>query len=237
MKLRDNVNYDVQYKNGTLYVNPNRLTARTITPTLICVEELYKDPSGYKYKAHFAYTNDNWTPVYIQSGSDNNLTSSGSFSGSSPQLFEVGGGQFDILFDGNPITWKVSSYFFLRKKTLTAEASSSSYRCQNNISNARVAETTTRKEYNLAEEIDQSVVAYPNPVVDRIHISISGMNERPANSSIQIMDQLGKQYPIRTGWDKDTHQLEVDFSDMDKGLYLVKIISSAGAKVVKVFKE
>ncbi|HPW63629.1 MAG TPA: T9SS type A sorting domain-containing protein, partial [Cyclobacteriaceae bacterium] len=110
-----------------------------------------------------------------------------------------------------------------------------SVRCQDN---ARIAGTSSKREdLNLAEQIGESIVAYPNPVIDRINISISGMTVKPESSAIQIVDQIGKMYPVRATWNTDGHQLEIDFSEMNKGLYIIKIAQPQGVKVVKAFKE
>jgi hypothetical protein len=229
------MNYDVAYENGTLYVIPNRLTAKAITPTLVCVEELHKDPSGFRYKAHFEYTNDNYAAVYITNGADNKLISAGSYAGQPPQLFPKGTGQFEILFDGSPLTWSVSSYFFAQKKTSTAVASSDSPRCQEDLSLARSASESLN--YNLADELGETTVAYPNPTIDYVNISISGLNEQPPLANIMIIDGIGKMYPVKARWNKTDSILEVDLSDLNDGLYLIKVTAPKGNHVVKVYKE
>jgi hypothetical protein len=220
-------------------VIPNRLTARAIEPTLVCVEELSHDPSGFRYKAHFEYTNENYTSVYILAGSDNRLTSTGSFSGQVPQLFPKGTNQFEVLFDGSPLTWTVKSYYFTQLRTNSATASSDSPRCQNN-SSARTFPSISSSEpriYNLADELGEQVVAYPNPTVDYVNISISGITELPTAANISIVDQVGRNYTVKSNWQADNSILQLDLTNLDKGLYLIRINHNKGIQTLKIFKE
>ena len=109
LKLKVQSNYVITYTPGTLYVNPCKLTSLIVDVHVECVET-NPNNSSYKYLAHFSYTNYNSTAVYIPVGSDNNIKTSGAYSGTPPQVFNPGTGYFDVYSNSLPVTWTVKSY-------------------------------------------------------------------------------------------------------------------------------
>ena len=113
-------NYIISFVTGTLYINPKGSGAKKILPSLVCVDTLIGHASGFPYVAHWKYVNTNSTPVFVTRGTDNSLTSSASYSGQQPELFNVGTGYFDIYFNGTSMTWTVKTYEGNTKTTVTA---------------------------------------------------------------------------------------------------------------------
>ncbi|MEP7143520.1 MAG: MBG domain-containing protein [Ferruginibacter sp.] len=119
-------NYTISYVNGKLYINPKGWDAKKLRPYLDCVEQL----STGSYIAHFYCINDNGTPVYVQVGSDNKLSSSGSFESSQqPFIFVPGITRFNVPFDGSSLKWELKTYDCFTKTLTSASASASSGRC------------------------------------------------------------------------------------------------------------
>ena len=122
-------NYEIAYLTGTLYVNPSTNLAKAIRPILRCVEEVKNNPN-YTFRARFEYQNDNSTPIFIAIGPENNIIATGPYSGTQPELFQPGGGSFEILFNGAKLTWTVISDDKGKKTSIASEASSTSTRCK-----------------------------------------------------------------------------------------------------------
>ncbi|MCG7859145.1 hypothetical protein MD537_19375, partial [Flavihumibacter sediminis] len=109
----------VIYEKDSLYVNPFSNSTKKIKPILKCVEQLRTPINGFSYKANFAYENANAAAIYIPIGADNAIIARGAYSGQQPELFLPGGGSFEILFDGNKLTWIVYSFEVNQKASAT----------------------------------------------------------------------------------------------------------------------
>lgn len=124
-------NYTIVYVNGKLYINPKGSGAKAVEAEIECVEEIANPaPGQFKYIAHFEGENFNATPVYVYIGTNNKLTSTGSYDGSAlPVLFMPGETYFDIPFDGTSLKWEIRTYDGSNLKTKSATASLSTNRC------------------------------------------------------------------------------------------------------------
>jgi hypothetical protein len=213
--------YNANYISGTLYVNPKGKGARKVKPYLECVE-FVPNASGFKYIAHFAYTNDNATTVYVEFGSgDNFITSSGRYSGTLPSEFLPGTHNgFKIYFDGSKLTWTVSSFDINQKTAVASIASSSSTRCsgQNVITGIQAA-----SEDEMQSELIRAGQAklYPNPASDKV--IISSYNVEVNVNEIKVFDIYGRNYGIRKIHRQSNNSLELDISGLAKGTYFIRI--------------
>jgi hypothetical protein len=220
-------NYKIVPVNGTLYVNPAGIGAMPIIPILICVEKLPPGNSGYLYIAHFIYANINVTAVYVPIGVNNKVVSNGKFQAvNQPQLFLHGKGYFDVYFDGTKLYWYVSSLKSCLKIGLSAEASSKSFKC------------LTKKSLYISDveesvQPDNDVFVYPNPVIDKVTIRL---DEEIISDEAVVIDVLGKLYSVpvlRIGED----MLELDLSNLNSGLYLIKVKTSGNYKMFHIIKQ
>jgi hypothetical protein len=228
-------NYDITYQNGLLYVNPSDNSAKAIRPILRCVEEVKNDPN-YSFIAHFEYQNDNATAVFIPIGPENNLISQSSYSGAQPQLFLPGGGSFDILFKGDKLIWSVTSYDKGKKTSVASEASSTSTRCKKGGGNKGGRESL---QVEPEEEIipEAPLVGYPNPVKETVSIMFPESDGDLKGPETMVMDQIGRSYPVNSEWDQNKNILTIDFSSLQKGMYIIRVSLPENIKVVKVFKD
>ena len=233
LKLFLSSNYVVgSYLTGMLTVNPAcPLDGKAVRPVLRCIEALTNHPSGFKFVAHFEYQNENSTAIFIPLGPDNKLVSADAFSGTPPELFLAGGGKFDVYFTGTKLTWTITSCDRGKKTSIGSVASSTSTRCQKGNSSSRDASPAT-----ASLEMPKEVSVFPNPVIDYVTLSFDDSMEQPSSSDILIVDRVGRPVPVKAIWYQETHQLEVDFSDMNKGLYIIKVNTQDGTKTVKVLK-
>ena len=226
-------NYLVTYLTGMLYVNPNPNLAKAIRPILRCVEEVKNNPN-YTLRARFEYQNDNPTAVFIRIGTLNNIVATGPYSGTQPELFQPGGGSFDILFNGAKMTWTIVSDDKGKKTSIASEASSTSTRCKKGSSSGREAFET---EVAVEETAVESLSGYPNPVVDDVSIVLPESEQGPSSSDIVVMDQVGRTYVVQSSWSQDESLLTIDFSSLETGMYIIKINFSEGVKTLKVYKQ
>ena len=227
-------NYEITYLTGTLYVNPGANLAKAIRPILRCVEEVKNNPT-YTFRARFEYQNDNSTPIFIAIGPENNIAATGPYSGTQPELFQPGGGSFEILFNGAKLTWTLVSDDKGKKTSIGSEASSTSTRCKKGgSSTGREAFET---EVPVEEPAEESLSGYPNPVVDVVSIALPEAEQAPASSDIVVLDQVGRTYVVQSSWSQDENLLTIDFSSLEAGMYIIKISFSEGVKTLKVYKQ
>ena len=76
-------------------------------------------------------------------------------------------------------------------------------------------------------DITNALTLYPNPVKDYLNIKLSNQLEI---KNIKIYNMIGKMV-------NETKNLEVDFTKMAKGIYLLKIITNKGITTKKIIKE
>jgi hypothetical protein len=220
-------NYVFSFVNGSLYVNPYGPGTKHIKTQLQCVEELLvPDSNGYTYVAHFSYENNNSTDMYIPIGSDNKLTSSGSYNSSNqPVVFYSGGGSWSAGFDGKKLTWKVASYKHNGHKTSVASnASSSSNKC--NKSEAL--------EEDEDEDLLSSFKAYPNPVHDRLTIETG--NAWTSGVDVYVFDVFGKMHDVRTISGGDD-LIEINMTGLKAGIYIIKLQGEFSTEIIRIVKN
>ena len=99
-----------------------------VKPILNCVQKLFDGP-GLNYIANFEYKNDNNADVYIPVGVNNKLLGNYEPKDAQPVLFKSGGGFFSVNFDGNKLSWSVSSREEDHNASMAANANSSSTKC------------------------------------------------------------------------------------------------------------
>ena len=207
-------------------MNPYGPGTRAVKPVLNCIMEIDTD----YYVANFEYKNENDVAVYIPLGDDNLLSGSGidwAASDAVPTMFEPGGGSFVVFFSGS-LSWIVNSRDGDQKVRNAANANSSSTKCKSSHKAAQVETDIEEEEFDL----DQ-IVAYPNPVVDWVSISMMGIEEY---KMISIYDLAGKSYPL-TSIQKRADHLEIDMTHMPSGQYLVRIVMEDAARVVQLIKD
>ncbi len=222
------LNYIFSPVNGILYVNPNGPGTKQVKPKLVCVEQLtVPDSSGFLYIANYAYDNDNATDIFIPIGEDNYFSGQASYNAiNQPEIFESGGGEFTVPFDGNKLIWTVRSFKNNGQKgSVASQASSSSNKC------------------NKSEEADAPVIpdentgkvnVYPNPTSGKIFIDLNG--EEVSSDNVRIFDIYGKSQSLQVLSSSD-RQIEIDFSSFAAGIYFVSITNSNTNIVSRIIKK
>ncbi|MBI1341739.1 MAG: S8 family serine peptidase [Terrimonas sp.] len=228
-------NYAITYTNGTLYVNPKGPGAKKLISKLDCVVEVINPlPGQFQYIAHFTCNNNNSTPVYVPIGPDNNLSSQGgSFDGSAqPALFPPGMTGFEVPFDGNKLTWEISTYESNHKSAVASDASSSSGRC-NYVTTGSSGGTLVATETGEAQ-INKSM-AYPNPAHTNVTIYIP--DQKIGNHEIMLLDMNGRTFPAKINRHISENAVELDLSHLPMGLYLIRIKLESGLfKTIRIVK-
>jgi hypothetical protein len=222
------LNYTITGQPGNLYVNPSGSGAKAIRPVLDCVELLTVPVSGFKYKAHFRYENKNTTNVYIPVGINNLLSGKGKFLNTNqPQLFLVGGGTFDVLFDGLKLSWVVTSIDCGKKTAIASDASSSSSRCSGKQTSALSAEIIPEDP-----SIELIPVVYPVPAIDKVTIESDFITE---NSRVTLLDLRGSSYPVTKLAQYERH-LELDIKNMPAGYFIVVVYNDNQMRQFRILK-
>ena len=103
---------------------------------------------------------------------------------------------------------------------------------------SRMNSLTAVNENQLNKEQGvMSLMAYPNPIVDRIYIQFSEIAKEPVPYAINIFDQIGRSYPVNALWNSENSSLEIDFTIMSKGFYIIRVSTNTGIQALKVQKK
>jgi hypothetical protein len=194
---------------------------------LECVQKL----SNNAYIAHFAYTNRNDVAVHIPEGEDNQLLGNGIDRGASdpvPVVFEPGGGQFSVTFDGSELRWTVNSLDEDHKSSNIVNVNSSSTKCNKNFGKGAGKE--------LSEPISAlplELELYPNPAGDVVKLRMEGLENY---RQISIHDVAGKTHLISTSLERNS-TIQLDLSDLDRGSYFVRVVMEDEVKVATFIKQ
>ncbi|WP_159022311.1 T9SS type A sorting domain-containing protein [Formosa sp. L2A11] len=83
------------------------------------------------------------------------------------------------------------------------------------------------------EEYSENIKLYPNPVEDNLNIKFSNATELPTQYQIyNILGQLVKQEKINTATD-----LKINASELQSGMYFIKLTNSANSVSLRFIKE
>jgi hypothetical protein len=88
------------------------------------------------------------------------------------------------------------------------------------------------------DEVTGELLAYPNPVRDRLNLKLKGVVEdMPSETSLEISDAMGRSLPWKGVWHESESRLELDFSQMNIGFYIINIRTLTGVKSIRVIKK
>jgi hypothetical protein len=176
------------------------------------------------YIAHYKYENGNATDVYIPVGPDNFFSGAGSYNAiNQPELFVSGGGTFDVPFDGVKLTWTVKSFNGNGHKTSSASSASSK--------SAKCNKSESAEEQQVVTENMPEVLAYPNPVRDKLYINM----DQGSIKSVSVYDIYGKNC-FSANFSLSNPGLEVNMSGLSAGLYFVRIEVGDRVETIRVIK-
>jgi hypothetical protein len=214
---------------GVLYVNPYGPGTHPVKPILNCVEKLFDGP-GLNYIANFEYKNDNSEDIYIPVGVNNQLLGNYDPNDVQPVLFRSGGGFFSVRFDGNKLSWTVSSRDEDHNASMAANANSSSTKCGPQTKSATLAPPDVIKQSD-AQQVD--LIAYPNPVTDKVTVSMKGIE---AYELIQVLNYSGNSQAV-TVTVRDEDKVEIDMSALSPGTYFIRVAMKDTFRVFTVIKR
>lgn len=236
------INYSVTILNGNLYVNPKGSGVDDVDVYLDCVEDkgVTYLPANRRYIAHFYAKNNNKVAVYIPQGTDNKLSSTGSFDASQqPAVFAPGITRCNVPFDGTTLKWDVRSYEGNNKVLESVTASASSKKCIN-YAGGRVVGNTTADVADASKIVAEknlpgNVAVFPNPTTGRTIINFPG--EAINIKGLQLMDALGRLHPVKMLKQISNSAIEIDLSGFSSGVYFIKMKGKNGYKNVNIVKE
>ncbi|HEV2831967.1 MAG TPA: MBG domain-containing protein, partial [Hanamia sp.] len=242
-------NYNINYVNGTLYVNPDEKKAKKLRPYLDCIQEVINPSSpATRYIAHFYCVNDNSTALYVPIGENNQITGIGAFDDSQlPVIFLPDTTRFNVTFDGIELKWELITYGTNKKSSTTSDASSTSNRCSDiigsstlrsgtSVNNTRIGSNATsviNDPENKSPEANVSV--YPNPAHSRATVYLK--NEKVAINGSSLFDVYGKVYPIKITKLISENQFEINISQLSSGVYFLRLKVANGFKIVRIIKD
>lgn len=219
--------YQVTYVPGTLYVNPKGGNAVSIKPSLICVDTLTDDPSGFRYVAIFGYRNDNATTIYVPVGENNFL--SGNYGNTPIEYFHPGIDSFKIRFDGTQLRWTIKTYDVFLKAAVGSDASAGSARCKKASQFISAA-----KRLNNVDAGKDMVT--PNPTTGRFIVSTE--KGRISDRDLFVTDMAGQKFTPRRVNRLSAGSLEVDLpASITPGIYMIKVKVDNSYKVYRVIKQ
>jgi hypothetical protein len=98
--------------------------------------------------------------------------------------------------------------------------------------------TVERNPIAFMEEELGMIKTYPNPVKDKFNIILNGyLDEAPSLSSLALHDALGRTLNWKGTWNADERRIELDFSDLNSGIYFIRIQTKNGLKSIRVIKN
>jgi len=91
-------------------------------------------------------------------------------------------------------------------------------------------ETNCTGSVNIEEFLEETFLFYPNPVKNDLHISLSGKSIE----KLEVIDVLGRTHRIV---ENASGNLVIDFSDLPKGVYSIRMLSNHQYIVRSVLKK
>jgi hypothetical protein len=230
-------NYTIVHENGTLYVNDDR--SKRITTSLKCVEVLSAAEaasSGFQYKARFAWSNPNSTFVYVPLSPTRNFLEGPARRGNQnpPELFSPGTGEYWVYFDGQLLTWVLVTNSENSNTTSTSSPSATAASPKCTIGSS-VAQDRSTGAAMLDQVGTGTVQVYPNPVTNRLMVSGTSVHIKPAD--IAVFDLQGKRYAVNGIRQVNVGQVELDLTNLSKGVYMIRVQSGERAEVFRVIKQ
>jgi hypothetical protein len=129
----------------------------------------------------------------------------------------------------------VAQAIAIRPRVNTLQSARINPSSSEDLTELSIAENSSSIEVN--EELGE-IKAYPNPVKDRINITLKGfVEEEPNPSSLVILDAMGRILPWQGTWHENENRLELDFSQMNVGFYVINIRTLYGMKTIRVIKQ
>lgn len=218
-------NYTFTSVNGTLYVNPAGPGTKQVKPNFICFMVQNPPVNGYTHIAYFNYENANATPVYIPVGPNNSFSGSPRDASQQPTLFLPGiSAPIAIPYTGGALTWQVTS----NKNNGTVGSIPAN--------NSGVVCTSPGVKILLEAEREAvtELHAFPNPSTGKVFVEFTGGD--PAASSLEVYSAQGARcavQPVRTA----DHLMEVDFSSLGSGMYIINLVSDGRLASTRVIIE
>ncbi|ULQ58280.1 S8 family serine peptidase [Flavihumibacter rivuli] len=221
--------YIIEGDTSTFYVNPAGGNTRSIRPSLVCIEVI--NGGSYQYRARYSYQNFNSSEVYVPLGDDNKIivSAGASYSGNPPEVFLPGTYEFTIDFNGNKITWFLSTYEKNKKSAASSDATSTSNKCNSNggVANSQLRETNT--------EIAVRETLYPNPANAQVYVE--GDFSKLTVKDFMIMDVLGRQLRPQSIQLLSPNKARIEVSNLGTGQYFIWVNTQKGRKVFKFIKQ
>ena len=209
-------------------MNPYGAGTKNVKTSLTCVEQMPMDADGFTFIANFKYENPNPTPVYVAIGPDNKVSGLGNFENrNQPVLFLPGTGTWKARFNGNKITWSVTTYYGTHKTSTASYASSTSNKC----TKSATIESQVVSSLSISNE---ELKAYPNPTNGKVYITLG--DREILQKDVFISDVAGR--IIHLNIDKPSRTvIEVDFSGLEHGIYFIRLNLENEQKTVRVIKQ
>ena len=169
--------------------------------------------------------NRNSAAIYIPVGPENEITGGSHNNVNQPELFLPGGGSLTVPYDGNQITWQVTSNKNNGSKG-AIPANSSNTQC-NKSAEADALEEATGED-------GKGITLYPNPSSGKVYIQLNGLMIE--GKDINVFDVYGKSHHLGLIQSSD-YQVEIDLTGLSAGLYLVRIDTGDNIEVFRVLKK
>ena len=236
------LNYRIENTSpGVLYVNPS--TGSKIRTYFDCVQ-LNPDAAsdGYPYIANFRYINPNDFSLYLFEEA-NYIDAEGMVASDLPSEFKSGEHYVRVRFDGNPMTWYVCTFGSCNPSSVGSEATLESNRCSakeiKDISASLALKDPTITASSSGEVVFEMsgmphITVYPNPVSTALLVNPG----EGALRSLQLYDITGRVvFETHTAESGIGVQQTIRTENLQKGMYMLKVVTTLEEKVLKVVKK
>ena len=212
IRIEDPTNYKIDDNAATLFVNPDDISKIRTYADCVAYDPLASD--GLFYTVVYRYENDNYDPIYVLEGGDNNLSGPAQYEGQLPVTFLPGSGIFEIRFDGKKLVWSLTTDGSTHKSSVSSANQSGTGECDAKLDGA----------YSL----------YPNPVSNILFVK---QNIPENDVSVLVLNMYGTVVLNGGSFNNALEPIEIPFSGLTNGLYIVRIISPSKVRTYNIIKQ
>jgi hypothetical protein len=146
-----------------------------------------------------------------------------------------GTANFDIAFDGTKLIWTVITFNGNQKTSAASNASSTSSRCSSKtLTTTATMGTASGLRLDSLNDQQGKIALYPNPATNTVTIYTNGISV--SDRDIQLIDVQGRAFPAARVTKAGPYSIQLDISNLGRGIYWVKIRTGDTFKVLQLIK-
>ena len=216
VRIEDPTNYVIAENEAKLFINSDDIIKIRTYADCVAYDPTASD--GLFYTVVYRYENDNFDPVYVSEGADNNLSGPAQYGGQLPTTFLPGSGIFEIRFDGKKLVWSLTTDGITQKSSVSSANQSGTGECD--------------------AKLDGSYTLAPNPVTSSVGYELSITNNIMEESDVFVYNMYGSLVITGPSFNGTIGEIQqVYMGDQPNGLYIVQIVSATNVRTYNILKQ